>query len=113
MERNLTIDELTKVHALGVKAEFVSKYAKENNLTFIYEFSYGIYDAKVFLSLEDKEIEDTIVNDFTLNLFEDGVYERISESLEEALKIASDGNRISRIAYFEEKLSKLKGEVNA
>lgn len=45
MTRNLTIEELTKVHEIGARAEELCTRAKERGYELVYDFAYGIYRA--------------------------------------------------------------------
>lgn len=112
MVRNLTIEEFAKVRELGQIAENVSKIAEANNLSFIFEFSFGIYEAKAYVRLDFKDIDLVAVEAISLNIFEGEEYARIQNALELAYQKATN-SRVQRIAYYEKMIAELKERRDA
>lgn len=113
MVRNLTIEELNRVHALGEKAERISKLAKAENLNFIFEFSFGVYEAHAYVKLSCEDLKEALVDEITLHLFDKGEYEKIDAALDLALMKADNGCAGERIALYEAKIAELKAKLNA
>lgn len=113
MKRNLTIEELTRVHALGEKAERISKVTEEKNLDFIFDFSFGIHEACAHVRLSCADIGKPIVDYITLHLFDEGEYEEIDKALDLALKAVGNDCVKEQIAYYEGKIAELKAKHDA
>lgn len=108
MKRNLTIEELTKVHELGEKAMKVATMEKEKvGFEFIYDFSYGIHTASVFISLRYEGVE--VIKVVSFNIMNDDEYAMAEKALDDAMDKMASYCKEERIAFYESKLAELRG----
>lgn len=108
MRRNLTIEELTKVHELGEKAMKVATMVKEKvGFEFIYDFSYGIHNASVFINLKCEEVD--VIKVVSFNIMNDDEYSTAEKALDNAMDKIENDCKEEKIAFYEKKLAELRG----